>query len=134
MTTDAREALERLQSAIASGAIDAELRRLGVRVMGAFGSATRSGGDAHDLDIGVGVDGEVDLLAIIDLLVATTGYDRIDVAVVTGEHPVLDAEALCGLPLYEARRGDFAEAQMAALGHRRDTAWLRDLDLRRLAR
>jgi hypothetical protein len=53
--------------------------------------------------------------------------------VLNGEHPVLDAEGLGGIPLYEHRTGAFAERQMAAFGIRRDTAWLRALDLRRLA-
>ncbi len=103
-------------------------------ILGAFGSATREGGDAADLDIAAGFSGQVRLLELIDLLVATAGYDAIDVAVVDGEHPVLDAEALVGIPLYEETKGAYAEAQMAALGHRRDTARFRALDLERMAR
>lgn len=63
-----------------------------------------------------------------------TGYDNIDVAVVTGEHPVLDAEAMGGIPLYERVSGAFAEAQMAAIGHLWDTAKFRELDRKLLAR
>lgn len=134
MAVDARTALDRLRRALDAGDLDADLERLGVRVMGAFGSAVRGGEEPNDLDIGVGFTGPPKLLELIDLLVATTGYDGIDVAVVEGEHPVLDAEALCGLPLYEDEAGAFATAQMAALGHRRDTARFRALDLERLAR
>lgn len=134
MTTDARVALERLRCAIDAGQLDADLKRLSVSVMGAFGSATRPDGTPSDLDIGVRFDGPVRLLEVIDLLVATTGYDRIDVAVTEGEHPVLDAAALTGVPLYEREKSGFAEAQMAALGHLRDTARFRRLDLEHMAR
>lgn len=134
MTVDARTGLERLRRALDGGSLDADLERFGVDVMGAFGSATRADGDAADLDLGVRFSGPVRLLELIDLLVATTGFDGVDVAVIDGEHPVLDAAALCGVPLYERDRGAYAEAQMAALGHRRDTARFRALDLERLAR
>ncbi|HMS46314.1 hypothetical protein [Candidatus Neomicrothrix sp.] len=63
-----------------------------------------------------------------------TGYDNIDVAVVTGEHPVLDAEAMGGIPLYERVSGAFAEAQITAIGHLWDTAKFRELDRRLLTR
>lgn len=134
MPVDARSALARLQNVLEGGALDADLHDLGVAFMGAFGSATRTDGDPSDLDLGVGFSGPIRLLELVDLLVATTGYDAIDVAVVTGDQPVLDAEALVGIPLYEGRPGGYAEAQMAALGHRRDTARFRALDLERMAR
>lgn len=134
MAIDARTALRRLQAAVEAGELDRDLEHLGVRVMGAFGSATRADGEPGDLDVGVVFAGPARLLEVIDLLVRATGYDAIDVAVVEGEHPVLDAEALCGLPLYESVPGAFAAAQMAALGHRRDTQPFRALDLARLAR
>lgn len=41
---------------------------------------------------------------------------------------------MCGIGLYESEPGAYAKAQMAALGHRRDTVKFRDLDLRLLAR
>ncbi len=134
MTTDARVALERLRHAVDAGALDSDLERLGVSVMGAFGSAARPDGTPSDLDIGVRFDGPVHLLEVIDLLVATTNYDRIDVAVIEGKHPVLDAAALTGVPLYECEKSGYAEAQMAAMGHLRDTAHFRRLDLEHLAR
>lgn len=134
MATDARAALVRLQESIDGGTLDADLERLGVSVLSAFGSATRPGGEPADLDIGVRFSGPARLLEIIDLLVTATGYDRIDAAVITGDQPVLDAEALFGIGLYEAERGAYANAQMAALGHRWDTAKFRDLDVQLLAR
>jgi predicted nucleotidyltransferase len=129
MTTDARVALERLRGAIDAGDLDDGLERLGVSVMGAFGSAARSDSVPLDLDVGVRFDGPVHLLEVIDLLVATTGYDRIDVAVIEGEHPVLDAAALTGIPLYDREKSGYA-----ALGHLRDTANFRRLDLELLTR
>lgn len=134
MAADAREALKLLRRAAADSTLDAILDPLGVRLLGAFGSATRPDGNPGDLDIAVTFDGPPQVLRLIDALVALTGFDRVDLAVVDGSHPVLDAEALCGEPIFEARPGAFAEAQMAALGHRRDTDWLRRLDLEQLAR
>jgi hypothetical protein len=69
------------------------------------------------------------LLELLDGLTALTDCDVIDVAVIDGANPVLRAEALVGLPLYEATPGDYAVTQMAALAERRDTAHLRRLDL-----
>ena len=40
---------------------------------------------------------------------------------------------LSGRGLYENERGAYAVAQMAALAEWRDTAWLRRLDLQRMA-
>ncbi|MBK6311267.1 MAG: hypothetical protein IPF42_12085 [Candidatus Microthrix sp.] len=90
-----------------------------------------------DLDIGVRFDGPAGgcwrwSTCVVDSV--GTGYDNIDVAVVTGEHPVLDAEAMGGIPLYERVSGAFAEAQMAAIGHLWDTAKFRELDRKLLAR
>lgn len=109
------------------------MERLGVRLLGAFGSVTKAEASPRDLDIAVQFDGSPKLLELIDALVEITGYDRIDLAIVEGTHPVLDAEALCGEPLYEQSPGVFANAQMAALGHKRDTEWIRHLDLQRMA-
>lgn len=130
---DARTALAKLMAAASDGTLDRLVEPLGVRLLGAFGSATRPDAAPHDLDIAVAFVGPPKVLELIDALVELTGFDRIDLAVVDGEHPVLDAEALCGEPLYEREQGAFANAQMAALGHRRDTEWLRRLDLRRMA-
>ena len=135
MASDAASALTTLRAAAERGDLDDLFERLGVRLLGAFGSATRESGNADpaDLDIAVQFEGPVMLLELIDALVEITGFDKIDVAVVDGNHPVLDAEALCGEPLYESIPGGYATAQMAALGHKRDTEWLRILDLQRMA-
>ncbi|MBK6858486.1 MAG: hypothetical protein IPG97_18530 [Microthrixaceae bacterium] len=78
---------------------DDELAALGVDLLGIFGStAARESAqvpdtEPHDLDVAARFNGPVRLLELIDLLVRTTGFDRVDVAVVDGNHPVLDAEA-----------------------------------------
>ncbi|MGB3412381.1 MAG: hypothetical protein WBA45_14430 [Microthrixaceae bacterium] len=133
MAVDATEALDLLRQSAFDKTLGPVMERLGVRLLGAFGSATRRGASPRDLDVAVQFEGPPRLLELIDVLVEITGYDRIDIAVVEGDHPVLDAEALSGVPLYENSPGVFANAQMAALGHRRDTEWIRKLDLRRMA-
>ncbi len=154
---DPREALARLVEAATSGELDELCERHGVRLLGAFGSATRSIGPAHrgapadpgapgvphspatptmprDLDIavsfGVGIDERRrDILGLLDDLVVLTGCDVLDIAVLDGADPVLRAEALVGVPLFEDRAGAYTEAQMSAIAERYDTQWLRDLDL-----
>ena len=138
VATGAREALSRLRIALDAGALDSAIESLNVDLLSAFGSVTRAPDPAiaepADLDIGVRFDGAARVLDLIGLLIDVTGYDNIDVAVVTGDHPVLDADALCGIPLYERTYGDFAEAQMAAIGHKWDTAKFRELDRQLMAR
>jgi predicted nucleotidyltransferase len=126
----------RLLAAADDGRLDALCERLGVRLLGVFGSAAR----AHrgltpeerpprDLDVAVSFAGPPRLLDLIDALTEMTDCDTVDVAVIDGATPVLRAEALVGIPLFEATRGDYAVTQMAALAERRDTAHLRRLDL-----
>lgn len=139
--TDPVTAVGRLLEAADDGRIDALCERLGVRLLGVFGSAARAhrglGPDApapRDLDIAASFTGPNRLLDLLDGLTALTDCDVIDVAVIDGANPVLRAEALVGLPLYEATPGDYAVTQMAALAERRDTAHLRRLDLDALRR
>jgi len=134
MGSDARQAMARLEAAAVNGTLERMLEPLEVDVLGAFGSVLDDGPTPNDLDVGARFKGEPRLLELIDALTELTGYDSIDVAIITGDHPVLDANALTGIPLYEREKGQYAEAQMAALAHRRDTAWLRALDLDELAR
>jgi predicted nucleotidyltransferase len=137
---DARGALQRLVTAADVGELDAICRRHGVRLLGAFGSATRPDDDGrddvepHDLDIAVSfLEEPPPILALLDDLARLTDYDGLDLAVIDGAHPVLRARALVGVPLYEAEPGLYATTQMAALGEERDTAWLRALDRKLLA-
>ncbi len=132
---DARVARQRLEASAEGGELDQVCRRLGVRLLGIFGSATRDDSRApDDLDVAVSFAGTPLLLELIDELVRITGFDGIDVTVIDNAEPVLRAEALTGRPLFESEPGAFAVAQMAALAEKWDTAWLRELDLDRLAR
>ena len=135
---DARAALQMLVKAAGDGRLDELCDRLGVRVLGAFGSAvspatTDQGAiDPGDLDIAVGFRGARRELELIDGLVALTGYDGIDLLDVDRANPVVRAEALTGVPLYQDANRVFATEQMAAVAERFDTEWLRELDLRTL--
>lgn len=117
-----------------SGTLGSICERLGVRLLGVFGSAVREGsGAVNDLDVAAGFLEQPDEIGLIDALVELTGCDVIDLAVLDGAGPVLRAEGLTGIALYEHEPGVYAVEQMAALGERRDTAWLRRLDLEALA-
>ena len=134
--TSAGEAVGRLLAAANSGELDAICRSRGVRLLGVFGSAARPTPDREpaDLDIAVSFSGAPDAIALLDELVRITGFDEIDLAVIDGASPLLRAEAMVGRPLFEAEPGLYATTQMAALAERRDTQWLRDLDLEALRR
>jgi predicted nucleotidyltransferase len=134
--TSAGEAVERLLAAAESGELDAICHSRGVRLLGVFGSAARPTHDREpsDLDIAVSFSGTPDTLALLDELVRITGFDKVDLAVIDGASPLLRAEAMVGRPLFEAEPGLYSTTQMAALAERRDTQWLRDLDLEALKR
>lgn len=131
------EAVERLLAAAESGDLDEICRSRRVRLLGIFGSAARPtpNHEPADLDIAVSFSGAPrapDALDLLDDLVRLTGFDQIDLAVIDGASPLLRAEAMVGRPLFEAEPGLYATTQMAALAERRDTQWLRDLDLEAL--
>ena len=138
VATTPREALARLLGATGDGRLDDLCERRGVALLSAFGSAAAAYDsdvvdEPDDLDIGVSFGGEPDLLGLLDDLVVLTGFDGIDLVPLDGAGPVLRSEALTGLPLFESVAGAFAQAQMAALAERWDTAWLRRLDLEAMA-
>ncbi|HEX5812341.1 MAG TPA: nucleotidyltransferase domain-containing protein [Pseudonocardia sp.] len=132
--TTATQAAQRLAAAVADGRVDELCERRRVRLLALFGSAA-AGRAAADSDLDVAVEWLVDgdVVELVDALTVITGFDRIDVAVLNDAGPTLRARALVGRGLYENARGAFAVAQMAALAQWRDTAWLRRLDLERMA-
>jgi predicted nucleotidyltransferase len=131
-----RNAAARLQSGALSDSIEVLCETFGVQIMTIFGSAVDpSALSPGDLDIGVQcVADEVDIIGLTDALVALTRCDLIDLTILNRGRPLIRAEALCGIGLYERTKGSLAVAQMASLAEMRDTAWLRRLDLERLAK
>jgi predicted nucleotidyltransferase len=132
--TTAIEAAQRLVAAVADGTVDELCQRRRVRLLALFGSAA-SGTATADSDVDVAVEWltDGDVVELVDALTVITNFDRVDLAVLNGAGPTLRARALTGRGLYEDERGAFAVAQMAALAEWRDTAWLRRLDLERMA-
>lgn len=142
LPSDPREALAKLVAATVDGSIDALCERFKVRLLCAFGSATREGETSpKDLDIGVSfrrqTNGPAASLevgsALWDALADLTGCELIDLVVLDVDNPVLRSEALVGIPLYERVDGEFAEAQIAAVGEVRDLAPFRRRSLELMA-
>lgn len=132
--TTASEAAKRLADAVLDGRLDELCARRRVRLLALFGSVARGTSTARsDLDVAVEWIADGDVVALLDALTIITRFDRIDLAVLNDAGPTLRARALSGLGLYENEPGAFAVAQMAALAEWRDTAWLRRLDVRRMA-
>lgn len=132
MGTDPRTALARLQAAAQDGRLDDLCARHGVRVLTVFGSVVRPEATPRDLDIAVGFEPgrPGDLLALLDDLTVLTGSDDLDVMVLDRAGPVARERGLVGcLALYESEPMAYARAQVAAIGERLDTAWLRALEL-----
>ena len=74
------------------------------------------------------------VLVLLDDLSVLTGSDDVDLLVLDGAPPTARFAGLVGAqPLYEESPGLFARTQMAAALEFYETAWLRDLDLQRMA-
>ncbi|TFV62255.1 hypothetical protein E4P41_07750 [Geodermatophilus sp. DF01-2] len=127
--------LARLRAAVDDGRLDELARRHGVSLITVFGSAVRTPESARDLDVAVSLAaGTHGLLALVGDLADLTDSDDVDVLVLDGASPTARFAGLVGAqPLYEASAGLFARTQMAAALEFYETAWLRDLDLHRLA-
>lgn len=130
------EGLRRLRAAAADGRLDELAERLGIGLLGVFGSAVRPGcaTPPGDLDVAVRFRGPPRELALLDALTLLTGTERIDLLRLEAAEPVARAEAMVGVGLYESTAGAWAIEQMAALAERRDTAHLRVLDRHALGR
>ncbi|MFC5381321.1 nucleotidyltransferase family protein [Aquipuribacter nitratireducens] len=129
------EGKARLLRAAESGALDEVCRRHGVRVLTVFGSAGRGEPGPGDLDVGVSFEPGVrpDVLGLATDLHDVAGRE-VDLGVVDGAAPLFRDRALMhATPVWESRPHEWinsaVEAHMTAL----DTAWLRRLDLDRLA-
>lgn len=130
------DGLATLQAAAESGELDELCARHRVRILTVFGSAARGEPKARDLDIGVMFepDADPDYLAIVTDLVDLTRIDAVDFVHLNRGGPVIRERALVGsIALYESEPGALARAQIAAVGERQDTDWMRRLDLELLA-
>lgn len=137
MTDDPLAGLQRLRTAEESGELAELCLRHSIRLLVAFGSAVREDTQPRDLDIAVDFEqgAAPDTLRLIDDLVRLTGTESIDLMDLRRAGPVAREQALVAtLPLHESRPGTFARAQMAAISHRMETAWMRQLDLELMAR
>lgn len=135
MPTPVRDALERLRAAAADGRLRQLAADHGLRLVVAFGSAVRDEAPPRDLDLAVEPSGGVDLLRLHADLSSLADTEDLDVLDLSRAGIVARAEALGGgEPLHEAEPGRFAEAQVTALAQLWDTRWLRDVELRTLAR
>ncbi len=129
------EGMARLIEAAGAGTLDELCRRHGVRVLTVFGSTARGEPDPHDLDVGVAFEPGTtpDVLALATDLYGIAGIEM-DLGVVDGASPLFRDRALMrAVPVWESRPCEWintaVEAHMEAL----DTAWLRQLELERLA-
>ena len=134
--TDPRQALDRLHAAAASGELRALCRRYGIALLVAFGSAVRPDSTPRDLDLAVRfTSADPDLLGLLDELGGLARTSMIDLMNLGSAGPVARERALVNaIPLIEESAGEFANAQIAAMMERMDTAWLRRLDLDLMAR
>lgn len=134
--SDPRQALSRLRAAAESGELRTLCRRYGVALLVAFGSAVRPGSTPRDLDLAVRfTSAHPDLLGLLDELGSLAGTSRIDLMNLGSAGPVARERALVNaIPLIEENAGEFANAQIAAMMERMETAWLRRLDLELMAR
>lgn len=137
MGTEPHVALDSLRAAAEDGRLEELCRRHGVRVLTVFGSAVRPDAVPRDLDVAVGFEPHTtgDVLALFDDLSVLTGSDDVDLLVLERAGPVARERALVQcLPLYESEPTAYATAQVAAMGERMDTDWLRALDLEAMRR
>ena len=132
----ARDALGVLRQAAEDGRLDALCARHGVRLLTVFGSAIDpSAPEPGDLDVAVLFrDDSPDVVAFLMALVDLTGYEHVDVMDLRRAGPVARAAGLerCE-PLFEDTEYLFTHEQLRAIQDRMDTAWLREIELRRLA-
>lgn len=132
------DALATLRRMARAGTLDALCERYRLGLLVAFGSTVFSRDDRTPRDIDLafcaGPGGHVDVLGLLNALIAVLGLEAIDLMDLDRAGVVARYRALQGTaPLFEHRRGLYAERQMAAALEFLDTAWLRRLDLALMA-
>lgn len=133
MSMTARTATGRLVAAGAD-ALAALCDAEGIELLVLFGSAAQQDREPSDVDLAIrfapGVDG--DLLSVLERLYGTTAYENFDLLDLRRAGPVARDRALSGgRLLYQSTPGLYANAQIAAMMERLETARFRrdELDL-----
>jgi predicted nucleotidyltransferase len=127
--------MRRLVAAAGSGALDEVCRRHGVRILTVFGSTGRGEPDPADLDVAVAFEpgARPDVLSLASDLYVVAGRE-VDLGVVDGASPLFRDRALMHAePIWESHPGAWINAAVEAHMTALDTAWLRRLELERLA-
>ncbi len=131
MSASPKTALLGLSAAADSGRLAQVCRHYGVSLMVAFGSALDEHAEPRDLDLAVRFESDpADVLGLLDALAGLGAGDEVDLMVLNHAGPVARERALVGgQVLFQARPGEFANTQIAAIMERLDTEWLRSLQL-----
>lgn len=132
----ARAALQVLREAADDGRLDSLCAEHGVRLLTVFGSAADPDvTEPGDLDVAVLMaEDATDVVRLLDDLMALTGFSDVDLMDLRRAGPVAREAGLTQcVPLFEAEEFLFAREQLRAIQERLDTAWLREIELRRLA-
>lgn len=135
MSMTARRAAEQLLAA--ENAVATLCEAEGIELLVLFGSSARQEAEPSDVDLAVrfgpGVAG--DLLSVLDRLYAQVGYEDFDLLDLRRAGPIAQDRALSGgRLLYQAAPGLFANAQIAAMMQRLETAEFRRAELELLGR
>jgi predicted nucleotidyltransferase len=126
---DVHGALQRLQDAATDGVIAGVCQEFKVDLLVVFGSAISDAQQPRDLDLAVRFrpydPGRV--LIFWDRLAAIADSDALDLVVLNTGGPVIKERALLRpVVLFESRPGIWANAQIAAMMERMETARFRD--------
>lgn len=137
MSEHAAKAVRRLLAATGSGELEGLCTRRRIELLVLFGSAAGSAYEAHDVDLALTFEREAphDLIQVLDDLYALTGYEGYDLLDLGRAGPLARERALVrGRLLYQARPGQFANTQIAAIMERLDTDEMRRVELELLSR
>lgn len=140
MAVDPYQALDSLRSSATSGELGTLCDRHGVELLVVHGSVLQQEPlrPARDLDLAYRHRRDVarDPVALINDLLELLRFDDIDLMDLGRAGPVARARALApgSVVLYEASRGIFAEAQIAAITEEMETRPMRRRDLELMAR
>ena len=106
----------------------------GCRLIVLFGSASRAGGAVpQDLDLGILGPRPLDTVALTNSFIRALGTQEVDIADLGRADPLLLVlVAREGIPLYEARPGEFARFASLAVRRYADTRKFREVERQEL--